>query len=96
MLDSFLPQLRYRSAAPSSEGILGGYHSYTHVLVNDPTRGMGYSLRICWIRPYKWIDRSEMPLSFFYNMCYNSIIRRNVNIGKLYFTEYTIRNRRYD
>ena len=35
------PQLRYRSAAPSSEGALGGYHSYTHVLVNDPTTGYG-------------------------------------------------------
>ena len=41
MLDSSLPQLRYRSAAPSSEGALGGYHSYTHVLVNDPTTGYG-------------------------------------------------------
>ena len=42
MLDSSLPQLRYRSAAPSSEGALvGGHHRYTYVLVNDPTRGYG-------------------------------------------------------
>ena len=41
MLYSSLPQLRYRSAAPSSEGALGGYYSYTHVLVNDPTMGYG-------------------------------------------------------
>ena len=41
MLDSSLPQLRYRLAAPSSEGALGGYHSYTHVLVNDPITGYG-------------------------------------------------------
>ena len=38
MLYSSLPQLRYRSAAPSSEGALGGYHSYTHVLVNSLTK----------------------------------------------------------
>ena len=36
-----IPQLRYRSAAPSSEGTLGGYHAYTHVIVNDPTMGYG-------------------------------------------------------
>ncbi len=41
MLYSSLPQLRYRSAAPSSEGALGGYHSYTHVMINAPTRGYG-------------------------------------------------------
>jgi len=41
MLYRSLPQLRYRSAAPSSEGALGGYHLYTHVLVNDPTMGYG-------------------------------------------------------
>ena len=41
MLSGSLPQLRYRSAAPSSEGALGGYHPYTHVLVNDPTTGYG-------------------------------------------------------
>ena len=41
MLYSSLPQLRYRSAAPSSEGALGGYHPYIHVLVNDPTTGYG-------------------------------------------------------
>ena len=29
------------SAAPSSEGALGGYHLYAHVLVNDPTMGYG-------------------------------------------------------
>ena len=27
--------------APSSEGALRWYHRYTHVLVNDPTRGYG-------------------------------------------------------
>lgn len=37
MLYSSLPQLRYRSAAPSSEGA----YLYTHVLVNDPTMGYG-------------------------------------------------------
>ena len=41
MLYSSLPQLPYRSAAPSSEGALGGYHLYAHVLVNDPTMGYG-------------------------------------------------------
>ena len=41
MLDSSLPQLRYRSAAPSAEGALGGDHSCTHVLVNDPQTGYG-------------------------------------------------------
>ena len=41
MLSGSLPQLRYRSAAPSSAGALGGYHPYTHVLVNDPTTGYG-------------------------------------------------------
>ena len=41
MLYRSLPQLHYRSAAPSSEGASGGYHPYTHVLVNDPTMGHG-------------------------------------------------------
>ena len=41
MLYRSLPQLRYRSAAPSSEGALSGYHLYTHVLVNDPATGYG-------------------------------------------------------
>ena len=41
MLYSSLPQPRYRSADPSSAGALGGYHPYTHVLVNDPTMGYG-------------------------------------------------------
>ena len=39
MISGSLPQLRCRSAAPSSEGALGGYHPYTYVLVNDPTTG---------------------------------------------------------
>ena len=32
------PPLR---GAPSSEGALSWYHRYTHVLVNDPTKGYG-------------------------------------------------------
>ena len=35
------PSQPVRLTAPSSEGALGGYHPYTHVLVNDPTRGYG-------------------------------------------------------
>ena len=27
--------------APSSEGALGGYHPYTHVLINNPAAGYG-------------------------------------------------------
>ena len=41
MLYSSLPQLRYRSAAPSSEGAFGGYHQFTYVLEKDPTKGYG-------------------------------------------------------
>ena len=46
MLSGSLPQLRYRSAAPSSEGALGKHQPYTHVLVNDPTRGYGIFIEI--------------------------------------------------
>ena len=35
------PSQPVRLTAPSSEGALGGYHPYTHVLVNDPTMGYG-------------------------------------------------------
>ena len=35
------PSQPVRLTAPSSEGALGGYHAYTHVLVNDPTTGYG-------------------------------------------------------
>ena len=35
------PSQPVRLTAPSSEGALGWYHPYTHVLVNDPTTGYG-------------------------------------------------------
>ena len=35
------PSQPIRLTAPSSEGALSGHHSYTHVLVNDPTTGYG-------------------------------------------------------
>jgi len=41
------PSQPVRLTAPSSEGAMGRYHPYTHMLVNDPTRGYGFLLRIC-------------------------------------------------
>ena len=33
------PNQPVRLTAPSSEGAMGRYHPYTHVLINDPTTG---------------------------------------------------------
>ena len=51
MISGSLPQLRYRSAAPSSEGALGGYHPYTYVLVYDPTIGRDIHPDLSHINP---------------------------------------------
>ena len=38
------PSQPVRLTAPSSEGALGGYHLYTPVLVEEPSRGYGIFL----------------------------------------------------
>jgi hypothetical protein len=70
MLYSSLPQLRYCSAAPSSEGAFGGYHSYTHVLVNNPTREYRFFIEniLEAAGSYKLTARDAPSLAFFYEM----------------------------
>ena len=49
----------------------------THVLVNDPTRGMAYSLKICWTQRDKKMAGVKAPviLLFFMIYCENKEIK---------------------